>query len=37
MIAGSAAQMKNILRGIATVVFGTMVYVMIGIALAGIG
>jgi len=29
--------MKGILRGIATVVLGTMAYVMVGIALAGIG
>jgi len=29
--------MKSIMRGIATVVLGTMAYVMVGIALAGIG
>jgi hypothetical protein len=29
--------MKNIVYGVASVVLGTMAYVMVGIALAGIG
>jgi hypothetical protein len=29
--------MKSIVFGVATVLFGTMAYVMVGIALAGIG
>jgi hypothetical protein len=36
-LAGNAATMKSIVYGVASVVLGTMVYVMVGIALAGIG
>jgi hypothetical protein len=36
-IAGSVTNMKSIVYGVASVVLGTMAYVMVGIALAGIG